>query len=889
MNSEERQNPDELLNAIKREENQSGKGRLKIFIGMAAGVGKTYAMLEEAKKQQQGGVDVVVGVVNTHGRNETALLLQGLKIIPEKTLNYKSIQCKELDLDAIIQLQPQLVLIDELAHSNIPGLRHAKRWQDVIEILDSGINVFTTLNVQHIESLNDVIQRIANVAVKETVPDLIIERATSIQLVDLTPDELLQRLKEGKVYLGDQSQIAPLHFFQKDRLAALREIALRYAAEKVDRDLRNSLPTSEHVIDWKPREKFLAAISHSPQSQKLIRTTRRLASNIDAPWIAVYVNNGQTLSEKESNQLAQNLQLARDLGAEVATINDPNIADGIKRIARQKGITQIILGRTPKKLSLNIFKMPSLLDKLSTECTDIDVHVIRQEGFAVKYHKKIFTFSTPENITPYILVFFYVCLLTGINWFLLPFIGYKIIGVIFLIGILSISFFFKKGPIFFASLLYAFSWDFFFIPPTGQFIIASNEDLALLALYVLTAIVTGILVDKARSQKEMLAKNEASSRVLYDIGQRIATAPSNQEAFKAVKEQLRKIFNGDFEILAKLIDNGLALDKPVALLVDDNEKNVILWVFENEKEAGWSTTTFPSSKNLYLPLKGFHEVVGILIFNPKINKALAPEEKTFLYTVCIQLSNYLERSFSEERARQHEQLQQTGNIHKTILARLSHEFEIPLQTLENAITEWKNKNPEGFKEVIEVERSFKVFNKILSNISAMAQLIEGMIPLNKSEQNVQELIEECCDSIKMSQNGHKIKINIQENLPLLSFDFYLIHMLLYNLIMNALEYSPPASTIEVEAKKSGCFIILSVADEGKGIPENQLDMIFEKFYRLPETTSPGVGLGLAIAKTIAEAHHGFLEAKNLSPRGARFSLFLPIETQQHGISSKKMI
>jgi two-component system sensor histidine kinase KdpD len=875
MNNEARKNPEEILNAIKREENLANKGRLKIFIGMSAGVGKTYAMLEEARKLQRGGVDVVVGVVETHGRSETALLLQGLKIIPEKILNYKGIECKELDLDAIIRLRPQLVLVDELAHSNISGLRHAKRWQDVIEILDNGIDVYTTLNIQHIESLNDIVRGIADVSVRETVPDLIIEKAAHIQLVDLTPDELLQRLKEGKVYLGDQSQIASLHFFQKDRLAALREIALRYAAEKVDRDLRNSVPTSENVIDWKPREKFLIAVSHSPHSQKLIRITRRLASNIDAPWIAVYVNNGQTLNEKDSNQLAQNLQLARDLGAEVTTINDPNIADGIQRIARQRGITQIILGRTPKKLSFNIFKRPSLLDKLSTECSDIDVHVIRQDGLTVKYHKKVFSFPVQVQMTPYVLVFFYVCLITAVNWFLLPFIGYKIIGVIFLIGILALSLFFKKGPVFFGSILYAFAWDFFFIPPIGQFIIASNEDLALVALYVVTAIVTGILVDRAREQKEMLAKNEASTQMLYDIGQRIAVASSTQAVFKAVREQLRKKINGEVEILAKQIDNGLALDKPVALLTDDNEKSAALWVFENGKEAGWSTDTFPSSKNLYIPLRGFHEVVGILIFNPEINKALFPEERTFLYTVCSQLANYLERSFSEERIRQHEQLLQTEKIHKIILDRLSHEFKNPLHTAKISIDEWKSKNPEDF-EVNEVEKSFNAFHKILSNISAMAQLSEGMIPLNKSLQNVQELIEECCNSITQSQNGHKIKINIQEKLPLVSFDFYLIHMLLYNLILNAFEYSPPSSTIEVEAKESDGFLILSVTDEGKGIPEDQLDVIFEKFYRLPEEIIPGVGLGLAIAKTIAEVHHGYLKAENLSPKGSKFSLFLPI-------------
>lgn len=888
MNSEERKDPEEILSAIKREESQSNKGRLKIFIGMAAGVGKTYAMLEEAKKLQQAGVNVIVGIVDTHGRNETAFLLQGLKIIPEKTLDYKGIKCQDLDLESILHLQPGLVLVDELAHSNIPGLKHTKRWQDIIEILENGIDVYTTINVQHIESLNDIVKRIAGVAVKETVPDFIIEKATSIQLVDLTPDELLKRLKEGKVYLGDQSQIAPLHFFQKDRLAALREMALRYVAEKVERDLRNSVPTSENVIDWRLREKFLVAISHSPYSQELIRATKRLASSINAPWIAVNINNGQSLSEKENNQLVQNLKLASDLGAEVVTINDTSIVDGIKRIAKQRGITQIILGRTPKYLSFDIFKKSTLLDRLSTECTDIDVHIIRQESLTAKTHR--FNFSSPnsEQITPYVFVFLYVCLLNTINWFLLSTIGYKVIGVIFLIGILSLSFFFRKGPIFFASILYAFAWDFFFIPPAGQLIIASNEDLALLALYVLTAIVIGILVDKARTQKEMLAKNEASTRLLYNIGQRIALAHSTQTAFTSVKEQLSKLFNGEFEILAKQIHNG-ALDIPIPLLVEGIEKNTILWVFENGKEAGRFTDTLPSAKSLYLPLKGFHEVMGILIFNPKTNKSLLPEEKGILYAVCNQLANYLERLFSAEITKQYEQLQQTENIHQAILSRLSHEFETPLKNSKNAITEWKNKNSQDSKEIGEVEQSFHVLHKIISNISAMAQLSEGMIPINKSDESIQELVTKCCDTIKMSQNHHKITINIEENLPLLSFDFYLIHMLLYNLIINALEYSPPSSKVEIEAKQTGDFLALSVTDEGMGIPENQLDVIFEKFYRLPETTSPGVGLGLAIAKTIAEAHHGYLKAENLFPKGMKFSLFLPMENPSHGKGAKKLL
>lgn len=886
MNEEERSNPEELLNAVKKEEEQSNKGRLKIFFGMSAGVGKTYAMLEEAHEMQRAGVDVVVGIVDTHGRGETARLLDGLKIIPELIVSYRGMEFKELDLDAVIRLQPQLVLVDELAHSNIPGLRHAKRWQDVFEILDNGIDVYTTLNVQHLESLNDTVAGIVEVSVRETVPDLVVENAAAIQFVDLTPDELLQRLKEGKVYLGEQSKIASQNFFQKDRLTALREIALRYAAEKVDRDLRYWAMINKRVLEWKPREKFLVAISHSPHTQKLIRTTRRLASNINAPWIAVYINTGRVLGEKDNNQLMQNLQLARDLGAEVATINDPSIVEGIKRIARQKGITQIILGRTPKRSIFNIFKGLTLLDQLSAECTDIDVHVIRQEPLTAKYRRKFILFPGWEQLNSYVFIFLCVCLLTGVNWMLLPFIGYKVIGVIFLISILLLSLFFKKGPIFIASLLYAIVWDVFFIPPIGQFEITSNEDTALLVLYVLTSVATGILVDRAREHKEMLVKSEESVRALYDIVRQIAIAPSTEEMFKSVQEHLGKIFNGEFEILIKLVDNGLILNKPMKLLSDENEKRAALWVFENGKEAGWSTETLAASKNLYIPLKGPREIVGILVFKPKTNQSLTLEQKNFLYTASQQLTSYLERVFYEERTKQHETIQQIGKIHKTILDLFSYEFESPMKTAKNALEVWKQKTTskqllEEDSEIYQIEKSFEELNKILSHISVVTQFSEGMMPIHQSVGSIEELIKECCDSVDTTKSGHEIKINIQKDLPLFSFDFYLIHVLLYNLLINVLEFSQPSSTIDVEAKRTNGFVVLSVSSGCLGVPQEQLDMMFERQYPLSKTTSLGTSLGFAISKTIAEAHHGYLKVEILPAGGAKFLLYLPISTKMH--------
>lgn len=880
----DRRTPEEFLEAIQIEESQRNKGKLKIFLGMAAGVGKTYAMLEEAQQLRKEGIDLIVGTVDTHNRAETALLLTDLKCIPLQTINYKGIELKELDLKAIFDLSPDLVIVDELAHSNAPGSTHAKRWQDVMEILDNGIDVYTTLNVQHIESLNDIVKEITEVSVRETVPDLIIEKASSIRLIDITPDELLQRLREGKVYLEDQSRIASQHFFVKDKLTALREIVLRYTAEKVDRDLRGMAPITQNPFELRLREKFLVAISYNPLSQKLIRVTRRLAASINAPWIAAYVYTGQFFNDKENDLLAKNFSLARDLGAEIVTINSPSIGEGIERIARQRGVTQIILGRPPQNLFTKLFKGYDLLDSLINKCKDIDIHIIRQERFSVTYHKSFFSFSFHIKISDYIYASLCIALLSAISWFILPMIGYKLIGVLFLLGILLLSLFFKKGPLFFAAVLYAVIWNFFFIPPPGVFKNASNEDLALILLYILTATFTGILVDRTREHKEMLAKSEESTRALYEIARQIAISPSTNNMLKSVKEHLDRTLKGlgTINFLIKSIDDGIDMDKATALLPTDQEKNAALWAFENGKEAGWSTDTLPLAKQLYIPLKGFTEVVGLLIYQPKSNRTLNIEERNFLNAICQQLSSYFERSFGEERAVQHEHLKHIDNIHTIILTRISQVFERPVLNTRKSMNKLKtylesSNNKEIINEINEINTSFEAFVKIIANISAMTQLSEGMVPLRVSSQHIREIIEECCSSAEKLSGNKKIKIHIHEKLPIVSFDYYLIEILIHNLILNAIQHSPENGVIEVEAKEGNGFIIISVLDEGKGIPPDHLQVIFEKFYRLPDDTSPGIGLGLAIAKTIAEIHRGYLKAENHPSKGAKFSLFLPIE------------
>lgn len=850
---EERPSPEKFLEIVQREATEKKRGHLKIFLGMAAGVGKTYSMLEEAQKLVKEGLDLAVGIVDTHNRQETARLLQGLKIVPPLLISYKEREFEELDLDAIIKLHPQIVLVDELAHSNIPGTRHAKRWQDVLEILENGIDVYSTLNVQHIESLNDVVKEITEISVKETVPDFIVEQASSIHLVDLTPQDLLERLKDGKVYLGEQAQIAAKSFFQKDRLTALREIALRYAAEKVDRDLHEMDASSQRTSSWKPREKLLVAVSHSPQSQKLIRITRRLASHLDATWIAAHVDNGRHLNEAEANQLSKNLTLARILGGDVVITSDPDVAVGIERIAHRRNVSQIIAGHSPSHSFLNFLGKYSLMDKLVRTCGDIDLHVIGQEPANV-YPLNLFHLSNNTQYYSYLMVLLTVAALTCINYLLLPLIGYKIIGFIFLLGVLILSLFFKKGPVFFASLLYALSWGFFFVPPAGQFKFELNEDAALLALYFFTATATGILVDRAREHKEMLIKREETTEGLYEIVRQIAAAHSTNEIIKSIKERLGKLFPGSFEVLIKQMDNSLALEHPLPLLSDEKEKNAALWVFENAKEAGWSTDTLPSVQNLYIPLKGYNEMVGVLIYRPKKLKDLSIEEKNFFYTVGHQLANYLERQFTEKRTSETKRRKREEEIYLDLFKSGTISLQPPPDHLfEKQIT----------KEFGKIEHSSKKFMELIESISVISR-IKGDIIFENKIHTAQEVIDNFTVWAKDNIHNHKLHVNVANNSPPVDIDLQLMEIALRNLFQYALDHAPAQSSITLETFNENDTVQIAVTDEGTHLPADQI-------------LAPFVNFNLMIAQKIAELHHGYFKVENLPQRGVKLSMFLPIK------------
>lgn len=882
MTEEENIDPEELLKAIKAQEKEEGKGHLKIFFGMAPGVGKTYAMLETAQKKVKEGVDLIVGIVNTHKRPETAKLLEGLKILPQSVILYKNIELKEFNLDKALELRPELIIIDELAHSNIPGSRNEKRWQDVLELLDAGIDVYTTLNVQHIESYKDIVHDITGIQIWETVPDLMLEKAINIELVDLTPQELLERLREGKVYTGEMSAIAIQNFFQEDRLTALREIALLVTAGMVDKELHEMFTLIQKKRGWKPRERLLVAIDEQSKSKQLIRAMRRRAFILHAPWIVLYVDTGKKLSDEDSEMLNKNLALARELGAEIITTKDIDIARGIQRIVQQHEITEILIGKSAK--SFKSFFKPALINQLIKKCSQANVKISVQTFLLNPPKKnKIKAINSPHSILSYLYIIFWIGILTALCAIIVPFIGHNIIGFLFLLTIYLLSLCFKQGPLLLATVLFVPIWDFFFIPPLGTLAIDSSKDRFSLLLFFSLALIIGMLTRRIKDKFELLSKREQSTQAIYEIVREIAIAPSASQVYEGFKQKVSSILKGTCEIMIK---NEGSIEKND---FDEKEKAVANWVLKNGKEAGWSTATLSAAQNLHIPLKGFKEIVGVLSYHPTSNKKLSIEESNFLHTAAQQLANYIERSFSETREREHLFLQKIEKIYNRVLHRIVKELEQPLQNIKNAISTIKKEpSPIQNSSFKEIERSTDTLVRVIENARDMEKLSTGFIEFEKFPYDIRELIDTCAQKVDQKLKEHQLIIKIAQELPKITFDFSLMQILLNNLLLNAIEYSPAGTSIEIEAECIDGSFVLSVADEGPGIQDELIDKIFEKFYRVPGATSPGLGLGLAIVSSIASIHQGEIRIKNRPTGGAKFFFILPFQKSDSIAKSKNL-
>ncbi len=879
--------PDELLKVINQEDSARSSAKLRVFLGMSAGVGKTFAMLRAAQQKKSEGIDVVVGVVETHGRNETAALLSGHEIVSRRSVTYRGAQLEEMDLDAILARKPDLVIVDELAHTNIPGSRHQKRYQDVLEILDNGIDVYTALNVQHLESRKDAVESITGIRIRETVPDSILERAGQVELVDIAPVELLKRLQEGKVYLGEKAVTAADGFFKEDKLTALREIALRLTAERVDHDLQRFSSVKDEK-PWQTNERLLVAVSHSPYSEKVIRATRRLAYNLEAPWIAVHIDTGIYLNDEDQAQLLKNLNLAKELKAEVITTTETNLPEAIKRISRQKNVTQVIVGRPTRRWFRDLLEGGSLLEKLVKESLEIDVHVVRQDQenrVRPTLKNELSHYQTDFGWQKYWNTLWFLIGMTVVGASLEPIVGYRTVGFIFLLGVLVVGLFGSLGAVLFAATVSALTWNFGFIPPRFTFVIAQPEDMILCFVYFVVALITGFLTNRIRFHELIIRDREERTNVLYEVLRDISNSKDKQEFIEKIKTRVGQTLDADCGVILKSKEGFLIFDseKTLCLRLDDKERAVALWSFQNQKAAGWSTDTLGESRSLYIPLRGVSETVGMFVFRPnrKIRK-LGPDQQTLLLSITSQLGVSIERHFLSRRWMEAQRLKDSEMLHQTLLNSISHELRTPLTAILGSTAALDSElvsDPYVREIATNLSEAGNRLNQVIENLLDMSRLSSGVLALKLEWQDLSDLVGVVLKKISKSTRRHKIEVEISPDIGLLKIDFRLFEHAISNLILNATQYAPEGSRISIHGFSSGTMAKLVIEDDGPGIPEDSIPKIFDKFYRVPGAAPGGTGLGLSIVKGIVSLHRGNINYEPLSPRGSRFVIELPLEEQ----------
>ncbi|MHB0875779.1 MAG: ATP-binding protein [Anaerolineae bacterium] len=881
---DQRPDPEALLALAQRENLVANRGKLKVFLGMAAGVGKTYAMLEEAQERRASGDDVVAGCVETHGRAETEALLEGLPVIPRRRVEYRGVRMDEFDLDAVLARRPRLVLVDELAHTNAPGSRHPKRYQDVVELLDAGIDVYTTLNVQHIESRADAVREITGITVHETVPDPIIEQAHEIALVDLAPEDLLRRLAEGKVYLGETGGIAARNFFRKGNLTALREMALRLTAERVDHQLHEYMTIRRIPGPWKSREHLLVAVGADSLSSRLVRAARRLAYSLDAPWDAVYVETSRPLSEEQQARVAKALALAQELGAEVITTADENLSGALLRVARERNVSQIIVGK-PSGGRWHELLGNSLIDRLVRDSGSIDVYVItgEQEPGERPAPRRL---TLPVQRSQYMVAVAAIALVTVANLLLLPAIGYRAVAILYLFVVSVLSLGLNRWPVLLAATMSALLWDLLFIPPRFTYVVHALEDALTLVMYFLVAIVTGTLTARLRAQEVAVRRREQRATSLYALARAVASARTVDDVLHTAVEQIGRAFDADVAImLAHSPDGLLAQPHPAsAFTIDEKELAVATWAFDNGREAGRFTDTLPSAAAEYIPLQAPGGTVGVMAM--RSHGAVPPtiDQHTLMETFARQVALVIERATLDEAARRTSVLAESERLYKTLLNSVSHELRTPLAAITGAasgLLEPEIRDNPAARDSLshQIEEAASRLNRVIENLLNMTRLESGRLSLHLEWCDMADLISVALKRAASDLERHDLVVDVSPDLPLMRVDFGLLEQALYNLLHNAAVHTPPETRVRLSAGVSGQELMIAVADRGPGIPPEDIERVFEKFYCAAGTGKPGTGLGLSIARALVEAHGGSLTAENRSNGGARFTMRLPLAEQ----------
>jgi len=888
---EQRPSPEALLAQAQREESATGK--LKIFVGAAPGVGKTYKMLEEARAKRRDGVDVVIGLVETHGRPETEALLAGLDVIPRRRVEYRGRTLEEMDLDAIVARRPQIVLIDELAHTNAPGSRHPKRYLDVEELLNNRIDVYTTVNIQHMESLNDVVAQITRVRIRETVPDTIFDRADAIELVDLTPDDLIQRLKEGKVYVPKQAERALAHYFSPGNLTALRELALRRTAERVDKQLLTHMQAHAIPGPWAAGERVLVCVSEDPRAAGLVRYAKRLADRLHAPWTALSVEGRRTLqlSEEERDRIADTLRLAQALGGEAVTIpgGERSIADDVIAFAQANNVTQIVIGKSTRTRWFEILH-GSVVHELVRRSGNISVHVIAGDAVPGEPipRKTVRTAqgAAPFDFMPYLVALGAVALALGVSFLINWQLGVENVNLVFITAVVGVAARYGLLPSLFASVVASLCYNFFFLPPIYTFTITDPVNIAAFIFFIIMAVVVSNVAARVRTQALAAMQRARTTESLYAFSRKLAGVGTLDDVLWATAYQTALMLN--VRVVLLLPDNGTISVKagyPPEDTLDEADLAAAHWAWDNNRSAGRGSDTLPGARRLFLPMRTGRGPIGIMgIDSDKPGPLLTPDQRRLLDALMDQAALATERVRLVADMDRVNRTLETDRLRSALLTSISHDLKTPLAAVLGAAGTFRDlgsaltdaQKADLLATIIdESER----LNRFIANLLDMTRLEAGAIVPNAALHDVGEILGSALRRAGKILAQHRVEVDVAAELPMLRLDPVLFEQVLFNLLDNAAKYAPAVTTIRIQSWRERDAVCLQVIDEGEGIPPGDLEQIFDKFYRVQkgDQVRAGTGLGLAISRGFVEAMHGTITAANRTDRsGAVFTIRLPV-------------
>ncbi|MFM0738922.1 DUF4118 domain-containing protein [Paraburkholderia xenovorans] len=910
-----RPDPDQLLDKLQRDEEKRQRGRLKIFFGASAGVGKTFAMLQAARRRHDEGTDVLVGIVETHGRSETAALLADLDVLPLAHIEYRGRKLGEFDLDAALTRKPQLILVDELAHSNVQGARHLKRWQDVYELLDAGIDVYTTVNVQHLESLNDVIGQITGIRVWETVPDRVFDRADEVTLVDLPAEELLDRMRDGKVYMAQQAERAVRNFFRKGNLIALRELALRRTADRVDAQMREYRADRSIQRIWQARERLLVCVGPGPEAPMLVRAAARLAASLKADWIAVYVETPalQRLPDARRERTLNALKLAAELGAETATLAGADAVAALVGYAQARNVSKLVAGASARTGLKRWLRRP-LGERIAESAGDLDLTLIRAsaERDGGEHRHLLNTTANAwrdalstarERRSPpraYGLAVAICAAITALASQLIDHIDLANLVMLYLLGVIFTAVKLGRGPGVVLSFLSVAAFDFFFVPPRMSLSVSDTQYLLTFIGMLLTSLVISHLTSSLRREASVARRREQRTGAMYAMARELAAALTTEQIVGIGSRHVSEVFGARVAILLPdSVDQvKQKIEDPDAAITLEGEmldSDVGQWVYDQQKPAGHGTDTLPAAAALYLPLKAPMRTRGVLAVVMRDERELdVPEQQRMLDAFAAQIALALERVHYVDIARDALVNMESERLRNSLLSAISHDLRTPLTTIvgfSSMLAQSRDAHAEaqpGDDLVEAIHEEALRMTGIVTNLLDMARLQAGSLQLNRQWTLLEETVGAALRACRRVLARHPVQVKLPADLPLLQLDAVLMERLFSNLFENAAKYTAPDTPLTISAQPLDAdgksFVRVAVDDTGPGLPVGMEARVFEKFTRgEKESAKPGIGLGLAICRAIVEAHGGTIGALNRTAsdgriEGARFWFTLPVET-----------